>query len=133
MRVIDTVPDWEGEDGEHLLYVSGTIRRLYFYDLTNLTWQYLEWNQASGGAFYGDRILDSAGTTGIFTEYSASEQTLRFYIDGTYVMAINDTGISIGSDFPLAFNGLNGNTYSKYNTSSGYFEIYVGGNLRVQM
>lgn len=44
MRVVSSVPTWTGEEGEHLIYVSGTVRRLYWYDITNSTWQYLEWN-----------------------------------------------------------------------------------------
>ena len=44
MRIITSVPTWTGEGGEHLLYVSGTLRRLYWYDDVNATWQYKEWN-----------------------------------------------------------------------------------------
>jgi len=44
MRVSTDIPTWTGEGGEHLLYISGTVRRLYFYDDVNSTWQYLEWN-----------------------------------------------------------------------------------------
>ena len=41
MRVVTSVPDWTGEGGEHLLYISGTVRRLYWYDDTNSTWQFI--------------------------------------------------------------------------------------------
>lgn len=44
MRIITSVPTWTGEGGEHLLYISGTIRRLYWYDDINSTWQYKQWN-----------------------------------------------------------------------------------------
>jgi len=44
MRIVTTVPTWTGEGGEHLLYVSGSLRRLYWYDDINSTWQYKEWN-----------------------------------------------------------------------------------------
>ena len=44
MRVVSTAPTHTGEDGEHLLYISGTVRRIYFYDTTNSTWQFIEWN-----------------------------------------------------------------------------------------
>ena len=49
MRIVTAVPTWTGESGEHLLYVSGTVRRLYFYEDTNATWQYIEWNGSGQG------------------------------------------------------------------------------------
>lgn len=42
MRIITSVPTWTGEGGEHLLYISGGIKRLYWYDDINSTWQYIE-------------------------------------------------------------------------------------------
>lgn len=47
MRVVTSVPTWTGEQGEHLLYISGTVRRFYFWDDTNSTWQFIEWNNSS--------------------------------------------------------------------------------------
>ena len=44
MRIVSTVPTWTGEGGEHLLYISGTLRRLYWWDDINSTWQYKQWN-----------------------------------------------------------------------------------------
>ncbi len=44
MRVVSTVPTHVGEEGEHLLYINGTVRRLYFYDITNSTWHFINWN-----------------------------------------------------------------------------------------
>ena len=41
MRIVTTVPTHVGDDGEHLLYISGKIKRLYFYDPTNSAWNYL--------------------------------------------------------------------------------------------
>lgn len=49
MRVVSSVPDWTGEEGEHLLYVSGTVRRWYWYDITNSTWQFINWNSSGFG------------------------------------------------------------------------------------
>ena len=47
MRVVTSVPTWTGEQGEHFLYISGTVRRFYFWDDTNSTWQFIEWNNSS--------------------------------------------------------------------------------------
>lgn len=49
MRVVSSVPTFVGEEGEHLLYVSGTVRRWYWYDITNGTWQFINWNTAGFG------------------------------------------------------------------------------------
>ncbi len=46
MRVVTTVPAYTGEEGEFLLYILGTVRRFYFYDSTNSTWQFIQWNTA---------------------------------------------------------------------------------------
>jgi len=43
MRVVTTVPTHIGDEGEFLLYISGTIRRFYFYDSTNNTWHFSQW------------------------------------------------------------------------------------------
>lgn len=43
MRVITSVPTWTGEQGEHFLYISGTVRRFYYWDDTNSTWQFIEY------------------------------------------------------------------------------------------
>jgi hypothetical protein len=41
MRIITSVPTHTGDDGEHSLYISGKIKRVYFYDPTNSAWNYL--------------------------------------------------------------------------------------------
>jgi len=133
MRVVTAPPDWIGDDGEHLMYVNGQTRRLYIYDATNGTWHYLEWTGSGSINAWGDRILDDARTTGIFTQYVKNEQTLRFYINNLYVFSINAQGVSINSDFPISFDGLNGNTFMKYNSSTAYFEIWTDGVKRMEM
>ena len=46
MRVVSSVPTHTGEQGEFLLYISGTVRRFYYWDDTNSTWQFIEHNGA---------------------------------------------------------------------------------------
>src|SRR3990167_233391 len=46
MRMVSSVPTHTGEQGEHLLYISGTVRRFYYWDDTNSTWQFIEWNNS---------------------------------------------------------------------------------------
>ena len=64
MRVVTSVPDWAGEGGEHLLYISGTIRRFYWYDDTNSTWQFIEWNNSGLGQATIAAIVSLTGQTG---------------------------------------------------------------------
>lgn len=40
LRISSTVPAYTGDDGELVLYISGLIKRLYFYDPTNSAWNY---------------------------------------------------------------------------------------------
>lgn len=49
MRITSSIPNWVGDDGEHLFYINGSDKRFYIYDATHATWQYLQWN-GSGGA-----------------------------------------------------------------------------------
>lgn len=49
MRVVTSVPTHTGDEGEFLLYISGTVRRLYFYDSTNSTWHFIQWGTAGFG------------------------------------------------------------------------------------
>lgn len=59
MRQVSTVPTHAGDEGEHLLYVSGTVRRLYVYDITNATWHYMEWDASGlGTTYFGDSTTD---------------------------------------------------------------------------
>ena len=40
-KIITSVPTHVGDDGETSLYISGKVKRQYFYDRTNSTWNYL--------------------------------------------------------------------------------------------
>lgn len=73
MRIVTTVPTWTGEGGEHLLYVSGSVRRLYWYDDINAAWQYFEWN-ASG------EFLPTVVQRIILTEQTADITTTSLYV-----------------------------------------------------
>ena len=85
MRVVSSVPDWTGEEGEHLLYVSGTTRRWYWYDITNATWQFIQWVTEGFGQATVVGNVQSTGQTGsigattIYTPASAGLYRLSFY------------------------------------------------------
>ena len=58
MRVTTSIPNWIGDDGEHLLYINGTTKRFYIYDATNAVWQYIQWvgNSTTGNAIQPGRV-----------------------------------------------------------------------------
>lgn len=49
MREVSTLPNWIGEQGEHLLYINGSVRRLYFWDDVNSTWEFIEFYNSGRG------------------------------------------------------------------------------------
>jgi len=75
MRIVTSVPNWTGEGGEHLLYISGSVRRLYWYDDVNSTWQYVEWNGTGLGSTSIVATVELTGQTasiGATTIYTPS-------------------------------------------------------------
>lgn len=84
MRIITSVPTWVGEGGEHLLYVSGSVRRWYWYDDINATWQFIEWNASGLGQ---TTIVATVALTG----QAASITTTALYTPaaaGTYRVSV---------------------------------------------
>ena len=41
--------------------------------------------------------------------------------------------MQLQQDYKIALNGINGNTYIVYASSSTYIQVYVGGVLRMEM
>lgn len=73
MRIITSIPTWTGEGGEHLLYVSGSVRRFYWYDDINATWQFMEFN--TSGEF-----LPTVVQRIILTDQTADITTTTLYV-----------------------------------------------------
>lgn len=67
MRVVTSVPTHTGDEGEFLLYISGTVRRFYFYDSTNSTWHFLQWGAAGFGQATIVATASLTGQTGDIT------------------------------------------------------------------
>ncbi len=64
LRIVSTVPTHVGDDGELLLYISGTVKRMYWYDATNATWQFIEWNNSGVGQATIVGTVQLTGQTG---------------------------------------------------------------------
>lgn len=85
MRVVSTAPTHTGEGGEHLVYISGTVRRFYWWDDTNSTWQFIEWNgEGLGHATVVATVALTAqaasiGTTTLYTPVAAGMYRVSVY------------------------------------------------------
>jgi len=64
MRGVTTEPTHTGDQGEHLLYISGTVRRFYWWDDTNSTWQFIEHNNSGLGQATIVATVSLTGQTG---------------------------------------------------------------------
>jgi len=76
MQIITSVPTHTGDDGEHSLYISGKIKRLYFYDPTNSTWNYLT-PMVATASLTGQ--LAAIGATTLFTPSAAGTYEVSVY------------------------------------------------------
>ena len=77
MRIVTSVPTHAGDDGEHLLYISGKIKRLYFYDPTNSAWNYLTPMVAT--ASLTGQVADISATT-LFTPSAVGTYRVSVYM-----------------------------------------------------
>lgn len=137
MRIITSVPTWTGEDGEFLLYISGTVRRLYWYDPTNSTWQFIEWNNSGLGQATIVGTVQLTGQTGdiatttIITPAAAGLYRISVYMicttAGTGTLSCTvDWSDSVGAktlkptadvDLASTANGATGNAFISSVTS----------------
>lgn len=93
LRIVTSVPTWTGDPGELLLYVSSTVRRLYFYENTNSTWQFIEWNNDGLGQ---PAIVATAALTGQTASIGATTLYTPAAI-GTYRVSVYQLCSGAGS------------------------------------
>lgn len=137
MRMINSVPGWVANEGEGLLYSDGAgTRRLYFY--IDTAWRYIEWT-GSGSGFSMNWIRDADLDTKVDTEETSDEDYVRIDTGGTEALVVDpnqDVEVKAGSFFvpeneKVGFEGLAGDTYLKWNSSSLNLELYVQNTLRI--
>jgi hypothetical protein len=126
MRIFETIPNWEANDGENGIYVSGTIRQLYF--MLNGVWVSIGFN--SLGTL---TLFDNDGDTGITPELTVDEDIIRFYASGVNNWAMGSAGFAMASDVPVLFDGLTGDTKIVYEATSQYMKLYTDGVVRQEM
>lgn len=83
--VATSIPSWTANEGEVILYTSGTIYRLYAY--IDGAWRQLTW-----GATGGLMLSDADGDTSVQVEESVDDDTFRVDTAGTERMTISSTG-----------------------------------------
>ncbi len=126
MRIFGGVPDFQANDGENGIFVSGSVRQLYFF--LNGVWSSIGFNSL------GTLVLfDKDADTGITPEFTVDEDVIRFYTAGFYNFAMGTFGLAIAQELPLLFDGPTGDTYWVYTTTDNYLKGYVDGVKRIEM
>ena len=126
MRIFSQVPDWTANDGENGIYVSGSIRQLYFY----LAGVWCTLGFTSTGAL---QLFDNDLNTGITPEFTVNEDVIRFYTAGIYNFSMGTYGMTIAPGLPLYFDGVGGDTYWVYNSVTNYLTGYADGVKRIEL
>ena len=123
MQIITTVPTHVGDDGEHSLFISGNTKRMYFYDSTNSTWNYLT-PMVATKSLTGQ--TGDIGATTLFTPSATGTYRVSVYLvcttagTGTLSLTIGWTDDAQAQTTKPATD-INLNT--KGNASSGVFFI----------
>lgn len=126
MRFFNGVPDWQANNGENGIYVSGSVRQLYFF--LNGVWSSIGFNSL------GTLVLfDKDGDTGITPEFTTDEDIIRFYTNGIYNYAMGTVGFAMVTGQPILFDGIAGDTKIVYDSASAYLRSYTDGVLRQEM
>lgn len=137
-RLVDAVPTWTGIGGEAVIYSAGNERAMYVY--IDDQWVNISWLIVGQTAYLiVSRIFDTDNDTKVDTEESSDEDYIRFDTAGVEALTINpnqDIQLTAGSfavplDEKIGFEGLTGDTYMKWNSSSLYCEMYVQNTLRI--
>ena len=126
MRIFGSIPSWAANDGENGIYVSGSIRQMYFH--LNGVWCSLGFS--SSGSL---QLFDSDVNTGITPEFTTNEDVIRFYTAGAYNFSMGTYGMTIASGLPLYLDGVGGDTYWVYDTSTSYLTGYSDGTKRIEL
>jgi len=75
-RVVSTPPTHTGEAGEEVHYISGKVKRRYWYDATNSTWQYSPVIVATVSLIDQDAAI---GATTLFTPSASGLYRVQVY------------------------------------------------------
>ena len=135
-RVLDAIPNWEANDGEAVLYSSGTTRALYFY--INGQWVNITWS-GGGSAPIALALVDYDEDTLVEVEQHSDEDIIRFSTGNTQGGAsgeratITNDGFALETGLGIIFDGRGGDTKFKYNSTSNYLEGWVDGSLRIEL
>ena len=128
-----TLATYQINDGESFIVSTGTVRQLTVR--INSVLCSINFNSSGkvSGTGLGDRITDTDGNTGVFTEFTSDENIIRFYSNGVYVAALNTAGLSVAAGFPIVMEGLGGDTYRVYNATTQYIQWFLNGAIRMEI
>ena len=126
MRVFDAIPAFAANDGEAGIYVSGSVRALYF-SLGSI-WSSIGFN--SSGTLV---LFDNDYDTGITPEATVDEDVIRFYVAGLYKFAMGTFGFAVDKNTPVVFDATDGTNKWMYDSATTYLTCYQGGNKRLEL
>ena len=120
-------------EGESFIVSTGTVRQFTVRINSVLcTLNFTSAGAVSAGGL-GDRITDADGNTGVFTEFSADENVIRFYANGVYMAAFSTSGIHVAAGTPIRMEGIDSDTYMVYNATTQYLQFFLNGGVRMEL
>ena len=121
LREVSTAPTHTGEQGEHLLFISGSVRRFYYWDDINLTWQYIEHNNSGLGqaSIVASIALTAQGAAiGVTTLYTPAAT-------GTYRVNVYHLVTTAGTGTLTTTIGFTDQEAAKTATPAGNIDLSV--------
>ena len=120
-------------EGESFIVANGTTRQLKIRINDILcTLNFGSDGLITAGGL-GDRILDVNGDTAVITEFFSDENIIRFYSNGKYLASLSTAGFSVIAGLPIILEGVGGDTYMVYNSTTGYIQWFLNGSLRMEI
>lgn len=105
--VQNTPPAWTARNGEFVFYASGTVKRIYFYNIS--AWDYIEYNAGDVGGDLAEYVSTNVVFSGV-TAITALDYNIG--INETYVFEYNlkITGADAPSQAQFRIDAPAGNT-----------------------
>ena len=107
-QVVSAAPTWKARNGEFVFFASGTVKRIYFYNLS--AWDFIEYDAgATGGQITAVKSADQTyGGSSIITELTFAMGASETWTSEFHVWHETNGGNAAGSNFSI--NGPGGSS-----------------------
>ena len=117
--VSNTPPSWTARNGEFVFFASGTIKRLYFYNIS--AWDYIEYNSgATANSVKGWVVYSGTGLTAINASYNVDSVTRN---------AAGDYTINWTTAFSSSFYPFSASLGGDMTGGVGWAGVFAGSNV----